>query len=65
METLPECQPKIKPVTGFWSLVTGCWMLDARCSMLDTGYWGLVTGGWKINGVGFQEFGSWNAEGGK
>jgi hypothetical protein len=44
METLQECQPKIKPVAGGWLLDTGGWILDAR-------YWQRVTCHWKINGI--------------
>jgi hypothetical protein len=50
METLPECQPKIKPVTGFWSLDTRCWMLDTGYWMLDARYWSLEINRYRVEG---------------
>ena len=63
--------------TGYSILDTGCWPLvscyrplvgteaDPTCySLLVTGLWQLVAVK-KSQGRGFQEFGSWNAEGGK
>ena len=47
-------------MAGKWhrmSVASGLWSLA-------TGFWSSVSGGIKLKGIGFQEFGSWNAEGG-
>ena len=51
-------------VAGLWSLVTGHWSAR-RPTLLVTRYLLLVSGNKLVQGIGFQEFGSWNAEGGK